>query len=194
MKKAILLVIFFVIPSIAQYTITIDGNPADWDNNDGGYDGSQLVIHGSGYFNGQWIYKGESGDQRTDIGNTADNDITEVRFGADATYLYLLVRMQNIENSGDYTSICLSIDTDANNSDGALSWIGDDSQTSLGSAIQFAERNVAIHDVTSGIGTYLQFELFADDAGTPEHQLLQQVVLQQQKEDTNVNIVLHKII
>jgi hypothetical protein len=166
MKRILLLSLFFIIPTLAQYTITVDGNPTDWDSNDGGYDGSQLGIHGSGYFNGQWIYRGEALDQRADIGNNADNDITEVRIGADATYLYLLVRMQNIENGGDFTHICLSFDTDQNNSDGALNWNGDDSQTSLGAASQYAERNVTIHDVTSGVGTNLQFELFADDGSS----------------------------
>ena len=166
MKKIILLVAFFIVPVLAQYTITVDSDPSDWDNNDGGYNGSQLSIHGSGYFNGQWIYKGESLDQRTDIGNNADNDITEIRFGTDATYLYLLVRMQNIENAGDFIHLCFSIDSDQNNSDGALNWIGDDSQTSLGSANQYGERNVTIHDVTSGFGTNLQFELFADDGSS----------------------------
>jgi len=162
MKKILLLSILLVIPAIAQYTITVDGNPSDWDNNDEGYNGSQLAVHGSGYYGGQWIYRGESSDQRTDIGNNADNDITEVRFGTDGIYLYFLVRMQNIENGGDYVYVSLSIDTDQNGSDGSLNWNGDDSQTGLGSAVQNAERNLTIHDVTSGDGTNIQFELFAD--------------------------------
>src|SRR5690606_9335706 len=168
MKKifALLSLLLLSTISFAQYSITIDGDMTDWDSNDGGYDGSQLAFHGTGYFNGQWIYKGQASDQRSDLPNNTDNDITEIRIGTDATYLYLAVVMQNIENGGDFVHICLSIDNDQNNSDLALNWIGDDSQTSLGSANQFAERNITIHDVTSGIGTNLQFELFADDGSS----------------------------
>ena len=159
----VLFVVVLTTLSFSQYNIIIDGDVTDWDTNDGGYDGSQLAVHGTGYFNGQWIYKGQIGDQRTDTGNNADNDITEVRIGADDTYLYLAIKMQNIENGGDYVNICISLDNDQNNGDAALNWIGDDSQTTLANANQFAERNITIHDVTPDLGTNLQFELFADD-------------------------------
>jgi hypothetical protein len=62
--------------------------------------------------------------------------------------------------------VSLSVDTDQNGSDGALNWNGDDSQTGLGSALQYAERNVTIHDVTVGEGTNIQVELFADDGSS----------------------------
>ncbi len=166
MKKIFSLLLLPAIVFAQSYTITVNGDPSDWDSNDGGYDGSQLSVHGTGYFNGQWIYKGESGDQRTDISNNADNDITEIRFGNDGTYLYFLIRMQNIENGGDYVYISLSIDVDQNGSDDALTWNGDDSQTSVGSASQYGERNLIVHDVTSGFGTNLQFELFADNGSS----------------------------
>jgi hypothetical protein len=164
MKKIILsLTLLFAIQALAQYSIIVDGNSADWDNNDGNYNGSQLSDHGSGYFNGQWIYKGVTGDQRTDIANyNDDNDITEVRFGTDGTSMYFLIRMQAIDDGGEYTYVSLSIDTDQNNSDLNLNWNGDDTKTTLGSRVQYGERNLTIYDVTPGAGINIQLEMFKD--------------------------------
>ncbi|MEL7222922.1 MAG: hypothetical protein AAGJ93_16490, partial [Bacteroidota bacterium] len=98
---AFLLFSFFSVEA-QMYSITADGDPSDWENNDGAYDSAtSLSIHGSGVFSGQWIYKGESGDQRTDGANPDSNyDITEIRVGASSTTLYILVRMDDITDAG----------------------------------------------------------------------------------------------
>mgnify|MGYP001795194810 CR=1 FL=1 len=124
----IVFVLGFILPLNAQmYDITVDGDPSDWESNDGSYSGTSLSIHNSGIFNGQWIYKGESGDQRTDSGDPDSNfDLTEIRVGASSTTLYFLIRFDNITNVGlPIVSLAFS----ASGSPGGFNYIGDGAET-----------------------------------------------------------------
>ncbi|HZW39224.1 MAG TPA: T9SS type A sorting domain-containing protein [Ignavibacteriaceae bacterium] len=120
-------VIFFIFIiaklSLAQgmssRTITVDGNPSDWIGTPG------VNIHSVVISEGEWIYKGTSGDERTDYTwaqPPSNNDITEVRMGTDGTNLYFLVRMSDITDE-QFPHLCFVI----TNGVSIMTFIGDDS-------------------------------------------------------------------
>ena len=73
--------------------IVVDGSPNDWRGT------PPELIHAVTVDQGEWLYRGEANDHRTFGGATVDSDITEVRITADNTYVYFLVRMQEISNA-----------------------------------------------------------------------------------------------
>ncbi|MGE5436940.1 MAG: T9SS type A sorting domain-containing protein [Syntrophothermus sp.] len=104
---------------LSSRTITVDGNPSDWIGTPG------ANIHSVVISEGEWIYKGTSGDERTDYTwaqPTSNNDITEVRIGTDGTKLYFLVRMSDITNE-QFPHLCFVI----TNGISITTSIGDDS-------------------------------------------------------------------
>ncbi|MBN2361243.1 MAG: lamin tail domain-containing protein [Deltaproteobacteria bacterium] len=78
------------------YSITVDGNPADWTwaalptNNNTGH----LVRDTSN--RGEYVWKEVSGDDTDLAGGDTDSDITEFRITADSTNIYALVHMADI--------------------------------------------------------------------------------------------------
>lgn len=125
--------------------ITIDGDYTDW----GGTPPAQ--IHDVAIDNGEWIYKGESGDERTDLDNPAPyGDITEVRFTSDANFLYILIKFSNFSDINE-VHVSLAVDTDLLPNDGDYNWIGDDGDTSLKWGFQFAERIYELHCGASNV-------------------------------------------
>lgn len=142
-------------------TIVIDGDFSDWTG-----DSSAIPLHGNAWDDGEWIYKGEAGDARSDLPDAQpDNDIVEFRLTTDGTWLYLYFEMDNMDFEGSPHAndvlVAVTIDLDKNASDTGLNWIGPDSDTLLASAGHYAERNIAIHNVTGESDT--QIELHADD-------------------------------
>ncbi len=129
----------------AQRSITVDGDPSDWIGT------PSTTVHGFVYSKGEWIYTGAANDERTDYNGTqssSDNDITEVRFGQDGTFLYILIKMRDITNI-DYPHACLVFTNGSSNQ----SFIGDDSKTDntnggastpLGNSVQYG-RLVDLH-------------------------------------------------
>ena len=79
-----------IILCLLMHTITVDGEPSDWI----GVLPSQ--IHTVNISAGEWIYRGDINDRRTDYPMTDDNDIVEVRVTGDATYIYFLIKMKDI--------------------------------------------------------------------------------------------------
>ena len=119
--KKIYIILLFLFPLIlnAAHTITVDGYPSDWLGT------PSSTVHAVVYSSGEWIYTGEADDERNDYNETqpsSNNDITEVRFGQDGTYLYMLVEMDGI-TSVDYPHLCFVF----SNGSSSQTFIGDDS-------------------------------------------------------------------
>ena len=153
MGKLILiyLLVSFLIGNLSAYTITVDGARTDWDNNDGSYGSSSLSTHGSGTYNGQFIYEGKSGDARDS--NNSDYDLVELRVGHDGTYLYIMAEMDDVTN---VNNPILAISFDASESGGS-NWIGDDSNTYIESSPSI-DRTIIIHCGTAGTPTIEMYD------------------------------------
>ena len=107
--------------SYAHGGITIDGDcSADWGSSvPAQIHSSQLFSEGGGV---EWVYLGASDDARTD-GTESNNDIIEVRFTGDATFLYFCVKMKDITD-WSIPNINIAVDTDRSPTDDKLNWIG----------------------------------------------------------------------
>ncbi|EHO42819.1 hypothetical protein Calab_3213 [Caldithrix abyssi DSM 13497] len=130
-----------------QYSIIVDGDPSDWESNDGNYNyTTSLSLHQSNYFNGQWIYKGKIGDAR-DL-NNENYDMWELRIGQDGTYLYILIKLNDITDI-NLPNIAFAFST---GSGGTANWIGDEANTFIEGTPNI-DFNVILHTGTSGIPT-----------------------------------------
>lgn len=152
----------FAVALAPAKTIVVDGNPSDWTA------AAPAQIHSTTINDGEWVYKGEAGDVRTDPTGTVETnmDITEVRFTCDATNLYVLVRLDDVTDTNE-VHVAIAIDKDNNASDTASNFIGDESADTLpgleiASATNMVEFNVAIHNTTPG---FTHVELYDDDDG-----------------------------
>ena len=120
--------------------IKVDGWPGDWTG------AAPTNIHAVTVDGGEWIYTGEANDHRTFGGASPDEDITEVRFTCDETYLYGLVRMQNITNA---ELPAIGIAWNAHLGGSSFPWIGDASTPTasigLENAAQHATREIMIY-------------------------------------------------
>ena len=146
--QAVFLLIYFSLFTFGfSYTITVDGDPSDWENNDGGYNyATSLSLHASGYFNGQWIYKGKTGDARDT--NNENMDIWELRVGQDGTYLYILGKFNNITDINN-PILAFAFST---GSSGTGNWIGDEANTFIENSPQI-DFNVILHTGTANTPT-----------------------------------------
>ncbi|MBI1293014.1 hypothetical protein GC173_17535 [bacterium] len=124
-------------------TRTIDGDPSDWTGT------GPVQIHDVAISNDEFIYKGESGDVRTDpAGGLGNYDLTELRMTRDDTYLYILARFADITDT-DSVSICFGFDNDRSAGDvNGLSFCGDESGVTYASADQQPEYVVSVHNST----------------------------------------------
>ncbi|MBX7246441.1 MAG: hypothetical protein K1X53_13170 [Candidatus Sumerlaeaceae bacterium] len=141
------------------HAITVDGSASDWTGS------APSQIHDASYSNGEWIYKGESGDSRTDPVDPSDSnfDLTEVRLTADATNLYVLVRFADVLAT-DQVYVGLGIDRDQSTTDTSMNFQGDDSGLTYGNvAAKLPEFIVDIHNATPGVTTV---EMYADNGSS----------------------------
>lgn len=143
----------------SAYKRTVDADATDWTGTASG------TLHASLVSNEEAIYTGETGDARTDQnggdGGWINNDITEFRYTRDDSYLYFMVKFNNID---DINRPYVALGIDANQSDDTPAWIGDDSPVSLSPATNRAwERQLTIHAVSSGV---VDIEMFADDGSS----------------------------
>jgi glycosidase len=122
---------------------TIDGNPSDWTGT------PSATVHTDAESGGEWIYTGAAGDRRTDAGMSDEADLTEVRLTADSTYLYFLFRLANITTANE-VHIGIGVDTDQNSTDTGYTFVGDESNLTIGRAFMYAERVLSFHAAGSG--------------------------------------------
>jgi len=102
--------------------IFVDGVNSDWLGT------LPANIHATTYSTGQFIYKGNNNDERTDYNSTqasSNNDLNEFRVATDGTYLYLFVKMRDITNV-NYPHLCFVFTNGTSNQN----FIGDDSKSS----------------------------------------------------------------
>jgi dextranase len=141
----------FTVPSLAVWDLVIidkttdikvDGWPGDWVGT------APTNIHEVAVSGGEWIYKGDSNDYRTFSVASQDEDITEVRFTCDNTYLYGLVRMQNITNAA-LPALGIAWNSYLSPESNRFAWIGDASTPSasigLENGDQYATRQIMIY-------------------------------------------------
>lgn len=141
----------FTVPDLKWWDLLIfdktsriktDGWPGDWNGS------ATDAIHGMTVSQGEFVYRGESGDHRTFSGATADSDITEVRVTADEEYLHFLIRMQDITDES-LPAIGMALDTDQDDADEEHPWLGDASTPTgsigLAARMQWAEREVMFY-------------------------------------------------
>jgi hypothetical protein len=135
--------------------IKIDGWPGDWSGT------PPAQAHAVTVDQGEWIYRGEASDYRTFGGATADSDITEVRITSDDTYVYFLVRMQDIS---DPSMPALGVAWNARSQEPGegYPWIGDASMPTgsiaLAHADQYATRQIMLYTPAGGNPTLRLWE------------------------------------
>lgn len=131
----------FVVPRLEYWNLVVldkrtdvkvDGWPGDWEGV------PPSGIHEITVDRGEWIYRGDTNDFRTFAGASQDEDITEVRFTCDETYLYGLVRMQNI---ADAALPAIGIAWNAHLQGGTFPWIGDASTPSGSIGLEHADQH-----------------------------------------------------
>jgi len=143
--------------SSAHGGITIDGDcSTDWGSSvPAQIHTSQLFSESGGT---EWVYRGASGDARIDPdgqGTESNNDIVEVRFTGDPTYLYFCVKMADITD-WSIPNINIAVDTDNLVTDDSVGCIGDDTCTTpslcnglpsyaIDSPINYVERQFNAH-------------------------------------------------
>ena len=100
---ALLACLLGATPALA-HPITVDGDPADWDAAGWAMDAPGAANLGhvarDSSARGQYVWLDTAGDERTDFtggGPDARVDITSLRITSDATYLYLLVGVTDVE-------------------------------------------------------------------------------------------------
>jgi hypothetical protein len=135
-------------------TRVIDGNDSDWTGT------PPLLVHDIAISGDEWIYKGESGDVRTDPSGTLGNyDLTEVRLTNDNTYLYVLLRYAGLTSLNE-VSFCMGFDLDQSASDSnGLTFNGDDSGVLYGAPEHHPEYLVHVHNSPN---SYTEVEFFHD--------------------------------
>ncbi|MEN3039453.1 MAG: T9SS type A sorting domain-containing protein [Candidatus Kryptonium sp.] len=131
MRKAISILgmMFFVVNfSLAQ--ITIDGNPQEWTGTLPANVNSWKYSAGTAGGLNEWIWRDASGDERNDFASPNRDkrvDIMEVRISSNNTYLYFLVKMNDIDQdsmTGDGAPMVqISVDRDRNAGSGQ-EWLG----------------------------------------------------------------------
>ncbi len=138
--------------------IVIDGYADDWHGISPSQDNTCVIS------SNEFIWKDKTGDERTDSPSQDSNfDITEVRITFDNTYIYVLVKVNDM-TSTDEPNIAIAIDT---NLSGGMDWIGADSDTIIGgdygkitASAHYPDVNVIVHNPTSGI---TKIELFTNN-------------------------------
>jgi parallel beta-helix repeat protein len=117
--------------------------------------------HSTGISNGEWFYKGEPDDSRTEGSDYSNADITQIRFATDASNFYFMVEFKDIT---DLRLVHFSIGIDVDRSSGdanGLSWIGEQSDTWLETQNMHSERTMDIHFVVPDMNS-LVIEAFSD--------------------------------
>ncbi len=137
------------------HSVTVDGNAGDWVGT------PPAQVHDTAISAGEWIYRGEAGDVRGDPSGTIETnaDITEVRFTADASNLYVLVRLDDVTVT-DEVHVAVGIEFTNNPSDTASNFLGDESGVVYPNPQAYVEYNIAVHNATPGSTVV---ELFHDN-------------------------------
>jgi len=151
-----------VLGSLAAHPITVDGNAADWVGT------PSATVHATVTSAGEFIYTGESGDVRNDPSGTIESnaDITEVRMTADATNLYILVRLADVTQT-DEVYVGVGIDTDQAGGDTSINFQGDESGVTYGgSSALMPEYLLNVHNAVSGT-TWVEMRNQASSWYTP---------------------------
>jgi hypothetical protein len=144
-----------ISPVVLAHVINVDGSPSDWIGT------PASVSHETTYSGNEWIYTGDGEDTNpSPAGDVESNgDITEVRLTADATNLYVLVRVRDVTHINE-PCVAIGIENDDNPSDAnGLIFLGDESGVGYPGAQQHPEHSIAIHNAQDGI-TWV--ELFHD--------------------------------
>ncbi|MCX7762322.1 MAG: T9SS type A sorting domain-containing protein [Candidatus Kryptonium sp.] len=140
MRKAISILgmIFFVVNfSLAQ--ITIDGNPSEWTGTLPITANSWKYSAGTAGGLNEWIWRDATGDERTDFANPDKRvDIVEVRISSNATYLYFLVKMNDIDITSGNGAPMVQISIDRNRTPGSgEEWLGGYADTKVDNAARW---------------------------------------------------------
>ena len=121
-------------PSISGYTITVDGDPADWVMISPAAANLGHICRNA-TSNGEYLWKDEGGDERTDFSSPDSRvDLVEFRVTADQSSLFFMALMTDIDQSeGDGApQVQVAIDLDRVNLSGT-EWFGGFADTQVDS-------------------------------------------------------------
>ncbi len=149
MRRSTFCLLSLLAPVLATpawaHTINADGdpddwNPAGWEMDGPGSDNLGLLARDAAA-RGQYVWRDRGGDERRDAnGNAADPrvDITELRVTSDATHLFLLVRMTDINAVADAGAPQIQVAIDRVPGQGQT-WLGSlsDTQVSASAAWEY---------------------------------------------------------
>ncbi len=143
-------------------SITIDGDPSDW------LGIAPTVVNSATVSSNEFIIKDKHWEAREDSDHDDDVDLTEFRVFADADNIYFLATFSDITDIA-YPYLAIAVDSDRNNADDAMTWMADDSGTSIGgdyndtANAHYPERNIIVHTI-NGVGQ--RIELYADSGSS----------------------------
>jgi hypothetical protein len=123
------------------------------------------VVESSTISSNEFIWRDREYEQRLDAGLNVNNDLWELRVAANTTSIFFMVKMQNITDNGA-PYLAIGVDSDQDPADTAMNFIGDDTDTSLGSgyftngnsAMHYPDRQIIVHNID---GTGQRIELYA---------------------------------
>ncbi len=138
--------------------IVVDGNPADWIGT------TPTVINSASSSRQEWIWRDKRGEVRTDHADHPNADITEFRVYSDDTWVYFLVKMDNVTDVA-HPYVAIGVDTRRDAGSTSMNWLGDDAETFIGDgyfaggAHHFSEFQINVHHV----GETTRLEMYAHD-------------------------------
>ncbi len=143
-----LLAVGLPLPTAPVYaqTITVDGDPAEWDPAGWAMDPPANINTGhigrDSSNNGQYIWTDRTGDHRLDGDDPDSNyDLTQFRVTGDSSNLYFLVRLADITNTSlPYIGIAVDTTLDGN----GQNWFGDWAETQVSSSALW-EREIVVN-------------------------------------------------
>lgn len=127
---------------IFLHFIQVDGDSSDWIGL------SPQNIHSFVFSKGEFIYKGDLNDFRTDLGNTYYADLKEFRLTCDSEWMYFLIKFKDIDEN-DMDSIHVEISIGNPGDPTQYEWLGDDAELGL-SKRALADRIIALHSTEPG--------------------------------------------
>ncbi|ASJ08362.1 hypothetical protein A3L11_03590 [Thermococcus siculi] len=127
-----LMVLGGMMGMVSAHTVTVDGDPSDWTASTWNQNINTAQLYQDV---GEWVWKDAAEDERTVFANPDKRvDILEFRITADDTYLYFMIRFNDLDVVGEEGApgIMITIDTDQGQDSGEV-WFGYLSDTKVAS-------------------------------------------------------------
>ncbi|RME25200.1 MAG: hypothetical protein D6806_08265, partial [Deltaproteobacteria bacterium] len=141
MKRGIvaLMTVMSFTPAAFAHDVTVDGDPSDWTFPLAPFDNLGMLSRDAAD-NAEYVWRDASGDERTDFGNSSNEDLLQFRVTIGTSRVYFLVELNGVVTpSGDGApQVQIAIDLDHQAGSGQQ-WLGSncDTQVAAGAAWEY---------------------------------------------------------